>query len=294
MAIARTVSVFFKALTGNYEAGQKKMQDATAKTKKSIVDAGRAGGKTAGIVGSGFSAASAGIALATASAESFEGAMVSAGGALAAGFASGGPVGLAIASLGAGVGLLVKAGRESEKIAAANKGRIADSYKAATKEVKALAREEERLLEILRGREQLENRLADLKRRDEIGVAEAAVREAQKLFMKVARGESMEAIVRGKRTRIALPETDPVAIQAGEALAAARERLKRVRRNQMLREFAGKAPTTTSVLNQPDDRVSRDGSTRFRVSERQGMQIIKVLGKVERNTRLPPPPKWGN
>ena len=54
--------------------GMGKADKAAQGTKKSFLEAGETGSKAAGLAGAGFAGAAAGISLATASAESFEGA----------------------------------------------------------------------------------------------------------------------------------------------------------------------------------------------------------------------------
>ena len=93
---------------GRVEKSAKKVGTEVKKSGRSFTDAGQTGAKAAGIVGAGFAGMAGGISVATASAESFEGAMIGASASIVSGFAAGGPVGLAISAAGVGIGLLVK------------------------------------------------------------------------------------------------------------------------------------------------------------------------------------------
>ena len=89
------------------------------KSGKSMLDAGQAGSKAAGIAGAGFASLSAGMAAGAATAENMEASMVSVGAAVGAAFAAGGPVGAGLALAATGMGLLIGKSKEGAKEAKA-------------------------------------------------------------------------------------------------------------------------------------------------------------------------------
>ena len=102
-------------------AGLNKATQAAKLNKRSLLDAGAAGSKAAGIAGAGFSSLAAGISAANATAENFEASMVSVGASVATAFATGGPLGAGIALVSVGIGALISelnsAEREAEEMA---------------------------------------------------------------------------------------------------------------------------------------------------------------------------------
>lgn len=109
------------------EGSLKGVEKQADKTGRSMLDAGQAGSKGAGIAGAGFSSLAAGMTAAAATSENLEASMVSVGAAVAAAFAAGGPVGAGLALAATGLGLLIG---DSNKAAQAAKA-LGDEFKKA-------------------------------------------------------------------------------------------------------------------------------------------------------------------
>ena len=129
------------AMAKDYEKVQGSI-DKTAqggkKAGRSLLEAGKAGGKAASILGTGFSAVTAGISAASASAENFETAVVGVGASIASGFAAGGLVGGAVAALSAGIGFLTRDTDEWGEAAERAASKAATAFDAAASRTDAM------------------------------------------------------------------------------------------------------------------------------------------------------------
>lgn len=185
MTIARTISVNWKADTSGFESGLIRMEKTSKRAEKSIFQVAKESGKLASVAGAAFSSMSAGIGIATASAESLNGAMISAGAAMAASFAAGGPIGLAIAGVSALVGWFSRTDEEAEKAAKTIREKFTKAVEDQHKALEKIRREREDLTALKRARAlgiPDDIALADIKRGREVQEARASQASARKDF----------------------------------------------------------------------------------------------------------------
>ena len=124
------------------EQSMKGVEVQSKATGKSMLEAGQAGSKGAGIAGAGFASLAAGMSAGTATAENMEAAMVSVGASVGAAFAAGGPVGAGLALAATGLGILIG---KSKEAAAASKA-LGDSFvKMSTDAVAAISGIDQRI-----------------------------------------------------------------------------------------------------------------------------------------------------
>jgi hypothetical protein len=130
-----------------------KVSQEAEENKLALTELGPAGGKAMGIVGAAAGSAGAGIGAATAAASGMEAAFIGMGASLVGAFASGGPVGLAVAGLTTSIGFLIGSAVKLDEEFQAFSDNVKADLEAVTAETKGLIDEVERLINIRRALE---------------------------------------------------------------------------------------------------------------------------------------------
>jgi len=268
------------------EGSLKRVEKQADKTGRSMLDAGQAGSKGAGIAGAGFSSLAAGMTAATATSENLEASMVSVGAAVAAAFAAGGPVGAGLALAATGLGLLIgqskKAGQaaaEAAKEFEEGFKRSADATRAATQALQGLQ------VQVLKLKGIIADDDLDVSR---LGKALAIKQQIEKVdelgrAWRKATGEAEKAArARSKVLSAGLP-TDSLDEYFSKVQAAAAQKRDELESEQdllrvMRQEFA---------LSAEAEKVQRERAESLQVQKEAQVEVVEDLRVVKRQDRPP-------
>lgn len=148
-AASKKVQDGFKKVTKE----QQKTSSAADQAKKSLTEVGSRGAKAMSIVGAGASSVTAALSAAQASSENSEAAFISLAASGATAFATGGPLGLAIAGVSAAIGFIVGSSKEAEEQFNALRDSTTAAMNAARDSARSAADEVERLVAARRAAE---------------------------------------------------------------------------------------------------------------------------------------------